>query len=827
MIQKVIRTCKSRTFGMRAIAFLLAFLMVISPLTAFAADMDPDISDLPTSGEDIGDEVEQDVTSATYTVRWLDSDENELASETREGTVGTSVMVNPDDLLAMEGYVFRNEDERNLQTDELAADGTTELKLYFDKVEDESEVVEEDDTTIDETVDNTSDVADDDATVEDKSEIIEADESDVMYTVEWRNSFNQLIQSETRTAETGSDVSVTEDDKSFDKTGRYFFNEEADNVLHGVAANDLVLVLFFDDANAVMPASVGGNTFHFMIDMRPYGGKLYDNVRTDIYPSAQFMSMYDKFNWAAVDNIWNYQFSHYWSDWGDSPAGATTPGYGTFYSRNKTSQTGCEWYFGYPKLDGIDERVIKWMPAFVEDSVQPKNGFRVDAVFTGDVDKTVKGSVKVFTPGSAQTVDLNSALPSISDVLNDGRYNVTFTGWTIVSGDGTLTDDTYVYTDGYHVIQANYMVESRCSFTVVSRIWRDGVIAREVVGDKISVNPDENITYDLYRYNTEFRDNSQYQFDKYVLSDNSASAVLSFPSYISCKLSDLQGDVVVYADWVYVPSINWSHVVLDYNFTGDVTGFYSKEEYQRYPAGNYDVSAALTNEDLESISWFDLSHMDVTYGDIRLLSGMADIFEHHIAPLSSEVHIEVDVHVKKCDDSDDSGYMKFNIFLDETDFCVDYLPVSRGDVLDIGAKINEYLTRIQEKYPMASFYSVCTQSLCGVNSWSFDNGSHWSQSQNLSLTVPSDGRLLNGIAIYFNSGMPKDNIKVEYCTYGTLPNGKVIDNWYYPDTRYKAGSVISLKEHMGFDYEFDMLKYNFSFVKYSIQQNVGNHTVSI
>lgn len=244
MIQKVIRTCKSRTFGMRAIAFLLAFLMVISPLTAFAADMDPDISDLPTSGEDIGDEVEQDVTSATYTVRWLDSDENELASETREGTVGTSVMVNPDDLLAMEGYVFRNEDERNLQTDELAADGTTELKLYFDKVEDESEVVEEDDTTIDETVDNTSDVADDDATVEDKSEIIEADESDVMYTVEWRNSFNQLIQSETRTAETGSDVSVTEDDKSFDKTGRYFFNEEADNVLHGVAANDLVLCFF-------------------------------------------------------------------------------------------------------------------------------------------------------------------------------------------------------------------------------------------------------------------------------------------------------------------------------------------------------------------------------------------------------------------------------------------------------------------------------------------------------------------------------------------------------------------------------------------------------
>lgn len=57
MMQKVIRTCKSRTFGMRAIAFLLAFLMVISPLTAFAADMDPDISDLPTSGEDVGDDL--------------------------------------------------------------------------------------------------------------------------------------------------------------------------------------------------------------------------------------------------------------------------------------------------------------------------------------------------------------------------------------------------------------------------------------------------------------------------------------------------------------------------------------------------------------------------------------------------------------------------------------------------------------------------------------------------------------------------------------------------------------------------------------------------
>lgn len=57
MMQKVIRTCKSRTFGMRAIAFLLAFLMVISPLTAFAADMDPDLSDLPTSGDDVGDEL--------------------------------------------------------------------------------------------------------------------------------------------------------------------------------------------------------------------------------------------------------------------------------------------------------------------------------------------------------------------------------------------------------------------------------------------------------------------------------------------------------------------------------------------------------------------------------------------------------------------------------------------------------------------------------------------------------------------------------------------------------------------------------------------------
>lgn len=57
MMQKVIRMCKSRTFGMRAIAFLLAFLMVVSPLTAFAADTDPDLRDLPTSGDDVGDEL--------------------------------------------------------------------------------------------------------------------------------------------------------------------------------------------------------------------------------------------------------------------------------------------------------------------------------------------------------------------------------------------------------------------------------------------------------------------------------------------------------------------------------------------------------------------------------------------------------------------------------------------------------------------------------------------------------------------------------------------------------------------------------------------------
>ena len=686
----------------------------------------------------------EEITTAAYTIRWLASDETELSSETREGTVGTSVMVNPEDLLAMEGYTFRNEDERNVQTEVLAADGSTELKLYFD----ENEI--SDTTVVDETV---SDVIDDDKidvtdvvkapeTTEendmlieesaekndmkiDASESLEETDSEVMYTVEWRNGFNQLIQSETRVAKAGSEVSVTEEDKAFDKTGRYFFNEEADNVLHGAAAKDLVLVLFFDDVNAVMPI-YGPHEFHFVVDMTPYGGKKTDKVYYDIAPPLVSignsalpgeMSLYDKFDWSYIDANFNYTFGSYTcslSSGDDGQGNWTTPYWGTFWGEKVTDQKNCKWYFGSSKKTGS---CIYWNATPDPKSVSPKSGVRVDAVFTGDVNKTFT-RMTVLAPNT--TVELSTISPDVSQLINDSRYTVTFDGYSLISGNGSLSDGTFTSDGDYSVVQANYSILSRCSLTVVYRELRDGEVVYSRPGSKHAINPDLNQSYDLTKYYTKGNKDSL-QFDSYKFASESDTADLTNPKYVQCMLTNPIGDIVIYADWVESVS-DVVTVEIEYQYTGDV----EDTQYKTYkvPRNKMFTVSTLSYSECD---WYDRTDTKVCVLDMQVVEGDVQIADDRLGnistslifrPVSNLIRVKVKNAVYKMMDDERAIIYNVTYRLPNRSRSIGHGEISgkAGDIISVNDLLSNAESLLASVGPSASLYGLISSD------WQFSQG---------------------------------------------------------------------------------------------------------
>lgn len=566
MIQKFLHKGKHSNLGMRVLTALLAFCMVFSPMTAFAADIDEDPDGAVGAGELLDDDVldtePTDGGSASYTVRWLDTEDEELAYDIREGLIGETVAVEPTDLLAIDGYMFLNDDERNVQTEVLAADGSTELKLYFEEIvsdvdEDANNINNLDAETADEDVDDT---------VED--DINSATET-ATYTVEWRNPFNQLIQSQTRVGEIGSEVSVTEEDKCFDKTSRYFFNSEADlNVLTGIISEDgsLILTLYFDDVYATM-ATDASNEFHFKIDLRPYGGPLVDTVRTDLYPapipvgslgipSPGPMYLYDKFDWAYVDANFDYVFKEYTCDLQqslDSDGNWTTPYYGTFWGENVTSQTGAVWYFGWPKGNYI--RRITWNPAF--ESIVPKYGFNISCKITGDLTTTITGSNVLCSDNDVTTYNVTDYITdTMTEAVANPLYDITFTGYELVSGEGVLSDDgAFTINNSFNTIYACYESTSKIKCRVDVKAIGDYEMT--YTGDPVTLADDTATNgLALYNYfNTTFKNilngkdstTSMYTLTFKGYSIVTGTGELTDPSFENCVLYLDSPDVVVEA----------------------------------------------------------------------------------------------------------------------------------------------------------------------------------------------------------------------------------------------------------------------------------------
>lgn len=563
-----------------------------------------DVSDVPAESV-----TEPQAEAAGYTVRWYDgATEEELGYEVREGIAGEQAVIDPNDLLILgEGFTFRNEDERNVQTGTVLADGSLELKLYFDVDPAVKEpVVEQPDEEVPKDENAGSDAGADSTTEDGKEDnkvpenVESVDDSDTMkpvdiiteenglvtYTVEWRNSFGMLIMSETRTAQAGEKVAVTDADQNFDTTNRYVFNEEAEgNVLEGEASDDLVLVLYFDDVQAVSSlwdyADVR-NEFHFIVDMTSYGGTRKEVIRTDLKPSACFMSLYDKFDWSEADRLFNYEFDYYWSSWGDSPAGATTPGYGTFYSRNKTDQKNAEWYFGWEKAERLF-RDPHWGVNFKEGSVVAKSGFCVDAVIIGDNSQSFSGKNVAVEPDKNKKFVLHDYLPSkLNSVLSDPFYDYTFENYRLSSGDGVIenvSDEMLATLDpsDFCKVEAVYSSVATSALQVDVKIVGD--MNETFDGILTSVNDDSVIISD-YCNNSVFdiMSDARYSFTLDGIQVISGQCEISDDMSIDSFCSNVQGHTHLLVTYICESASNFRvdahiNVYTDYDVDDGFSGY--------------------------------------------------------------------------------------------------------------------------------------------------------------------------------------------------------------------------------------------------------------
>ena len=477
-----------RNMGIRGIALVMCFSLLLGN-TALASEV---VVDEETVYSEDAPDVEEANDSAIYSVKWLDVNGNELYFEQRKGNIDDSIYVLEEDT-QLEGYIFDSENENNILESTLKEDGSSELIMYFTQ-----QVVQEDilDT-------ETEDVENTNTNVEIEKPNLEVEETgekqeEVTYLVEWRNLFDELIQSETRNAIKGEEVSVTEEDKSFDSTGRYFINEEATgNKWLGTASDDLVLKMYFDDTQAtsmaIYPESEITNYFRFNVDLRPYGGSLKTKVYTNLRPNCSYMSIYDKFDWSELDTYFDYEFKGYSSteDYTDM-AGGTSNYYGTFWGENKNDQLNCRYYFGAKKND-YRTRDITWNVAF--NDVTPKVGFRVDTVIEGSYSKTIKGDVVASELDEENSYSLENYIKINKEISSNKDYSYEFSGYRLVDGDGTISGDSYTPGSSFSVVQAVYNVRKYPNLRVDAKL--EGSINKSYTGTPLILDWNDNSAYNL------------------------------------------------------------------------------------------------------------------------------------------------------------------------------------------------------------------------------------------------------------------------------------------------------------------------------------------
>lgn len=760
---------KLKTLGVRALSVAMVCSMLMGNVV-FA-------NDIVTYNSNVESQEEQSAQSS-YTVRWLDMDGNELASEVREGTVGAEVSIEEADK-SMEGYEFISDSEQNIVNCTVSEDGSAELLLYF------SEIVQEEEPEEDAQDENVSNSSVDDNQVEDSKADTSGDSSTtpeeiggteenaekdtnnkdsdessskevVTYLVEWKDPFDKLIKSEERKANLGEEVSVTEEDKNFDNK-RYFFNGEADyNVLEGIASEGLVLVMYFDDTQAVAPA-YGPHEFHFVVDMRPYGGTKTDKVYYNIAPPVTSgphgsaypgeMTLYDKFDWSEANALFNWSFKEYTCSEAMHDIGGawTTQYWGTFWGENKTDQKNCKWYFGYGKDTGS---VIYWNATPEPSSVVPKSGIRVDAVFEGELSKTVQGKTKAFTPGSQPFLNLDDYAPDVSSILNDDRYICTFEGYELVSGSGKISGNYCELKDDYTTIRAKYSTTSNCSYKVNVNITGD--YEEFIEGTKKPASPEDSYSI---APSTPSKTGYAIIFDNYEIVEGSAT--IDNLEYLSSSLRHIDGDVVINANYKAVSTDKKANLVVDYAIDGD-KDLTTTIDYGDFIFRDTETVNVVKNDKLAELypEWYDVLGWGYACTGMKLLEGNCSINERTgDVTLYGEgtVHLKCDLTVYNTKNGTQC-FIYFRAFVDEEDFVwvnKIFLPRNGYNTITV---VDNLLTALRKQlYPNATYDHTECDVLAGTTS---------TKDTELLFHIPSEtpaGTCFE-CNIFFNSNDPKDTV---------------------------------------------------------------------